>query len=290
MARGRQHSGESRARGRRPLRIPRATALLAEAEAHASIAERQALAAQRQQLSLDSHLAGDPCLACGRALLAPPPPDEDPAVDSTFIAQHADCKLRFWHAPNGVKHCNTCCPWPPLAPEEKEQLWSILFSPSSWNHTWDAKLTCGHRILVASASPDDVRRTVRCAECRLVRGIVVATCITAPIAQTAQDPEPRVSDYRRLTDSQWAQIRSIVQPEERAQRGRPRTDGRILMDAALYRAHTGITWRALPAEFGSWQTAARHHRQMVTDGSWDTALRTLTTRRNNSPGKDAPSE
>ncbi|MEW1979661.1 transposase [Citricoccus sp. NPDC079358] len=109
---------------------------------------------------------------------------------------------------------------------------------------------------MTSGSPDNVRPTTLCAECRLIRGIVVATYITAPIAQAVQDPEPRVSDYRRLTDSQWNRIRSIVQPDEPTRRGRPRTDGRTLIDAALYRAHTGIPWRELPAEFGSWQTAA----------------------------------
>ncbi|WHF24927.1 transposase [Kocuria rhizophila] len=47
----------------------------------------------------------------------------------------------------------------------------------------------------------------------------------------------------------------MVQAEEGPRRGRPRTDIRTIVDAALYKTRTGITWRELRAAFGPWQTA-----------------------------------
>lgn len=44
---------------------------------------------------------------------------------------------------------------------------------------------------------------------------------------------------------------------------------RTIVDAALYKNHTGVAWRELPAEFGSWQTASRRHRQLIASYQWD---------------------
>lgn len=43
----------------------------------------------------------------------------------------------------------------------------------------------------------------------------------------------------------------------------------------LFRLRTGIPWRGLPAEYGSWQTAHRRHQQWSQDGSWDRVLAAL---------------
>ena len=61
-------------------------------------------------------------------------------------------------------------------------------------------------------------------------------------------------------------------------RGRPRTDIRTIVDAALYKTRTGIPWRELPTEFGSWQTALRRHNQLVASSQWDEITRTLAER------------
>ncbi|WP_342744514.1 transposase [Brachybacterium massiliense] len=51
-----------------------------------------------------------------------------------------------------------------------------------------------------------------------------------------------------------------------------------MVDAALYKTRTGITWRELPAEFGPWQTALRRHRQLIASSQWDEITRTLAER------------
>ncbi|MFF5385428.1 transposase [Kocuria rhizophila] len=53
---------------------------------------------------------------------------------------------------------------------------------------------------------------------------------------------------------------------------------RTIVDAALYKIHTDIAWRELPAEFGSWQKASRRHRQLIANSQWDEITRTLAER------------
>lgn len=86
------------------------------------------------------------------------------------------------------------------------------------------------------------------------------------------------TDYQRLRDERWSWIEHIVHTEERPRRGRPPTDVRTIVDAALYKTRTGITWRELPAEFGSWQTALRRHRQLIESSQWDEITRTPSER------------
>ncbi|CAM3607826.1 Mobile element protein [Micrococcus flavus] len=92
------------------------------------------------------------------------------------------------------------------------------------------------------------------------------------------DIEGLQPDYQRLTDEQWSWIKHIVHTEEGTRRGRPRTDIRTIVDAALYKTRTGISWRELPAEFGSWQTALRRHNQLIPSSQWDEITRTLEER------------
>jgi len=82
-------------------------------------------------------------------------------------------------------------------------------------------------------------------------------------------------DYQQLTDEQGSWIKHIVRTEEGPRRGRPRTDIRTIVDAALYKTRTGIPWRELPAEFGSWQTALRRHNQLIASSQWDEITQTL---------------
>lgn len=82
-------------------------------------------------------------------------------------------------------------------------------------------------------------------------------------------------DYQQLTDEQGSWIKHIVRTEEGPRRGRPRTDVRTIVNAAFYKTRTGITWRGLPAEFGSWQTALRRHNQLIASSQWDEITQTL---------------
>ncbi|MFI3892470.1 transposase [Kocuria rhizophila] len=51
-----------------------------------------------------------------------------------------------------------------------------------------------------------------------------------------------------------------------------------MVDAAFYKTRTGITWRELPAEFESWQTALRRHCELMASSQWEQITRILEER------------
>ena len=60
---------------------------------------------------------------------------------------------------------------------------------------------------------------------------------------------------RRIPDKLWEEIECLLPPLPLRERGgRPRTDDRLILDAILYVLWSGCPWRALPREFGPWQT------------------------------------
>ncbi len=70
-----------------------------------------------------------------------------------------------------------------------------------------------------------------------------------------------------LTDRQWQRVVPHL-PEAKAA-GRPqRVDRRDIVDAILYVLRNGITWRALPHDFPSWQTVYHYFRRWRLDGTW----------------------
>ena len=186
-------------------------------------------------------------------------------------------------AGNRVEHCHLCCPFPPLSPTQRDELRQLLF-PSSLrvdrSAIWRVELTCQHVETLAGHSPLYVEPTARCTICVVIRGVVKAMRIDDQTndGDDSSDIEGLQPGYQRLTDEQWSWIKHIVHSEEGPRRGRPRTDIRTIVDAALYKTRTGITWRELPAEFGSWQTALRRHRQLVASSQWDEITRTLAER------------
>jgi len=56
------------------------------------------------------------------------------------------------------------------------------------------------------------------------------------------------ADPSDLTDTEWELLRPRRPP--RAQRGRPPTSRRRVLDAILDRLRAGRAWRMLPREFG----------------------------------------
>ncbi|MFC5272505.1 transposase [Brachybacterium sacelli] len=99
-----------------------------------------------------------------------------------------------------------------------------------------------------------------------------------PAATPRHSPEPPVDSLPNLPRNALRIRPAHPGSEEGPRRGRPRTDIRTIVDAALYKTRTAITWRELPAEFGSWQTALRRHRQLVASSQWDEITRTLAER------------
>ena len=66
-----------------------------------------------------------------------------------------------------------------------------------------------------------------------------------------------------------------------AQRGRPPTDRRRILDAILWCRRRGCPWRYLPTDFPPWQTVYHSFRQWTLNHQWaalNDALRTLVRR------------
>ncbi|WP_236953425.1 transposase [Janibacter indicus] len=243
------------------------------------------------QVPYEAYAAGEPCRACGRALLGEPALgiDEESlalidADNAEFRAEHAACNMGVWRLENNrVEHCHLCCPFPPLSQAQRDELRQLLCPPSlhiDRSATWRVELTCQHVETLAGHSPRYVEPTVQCTECAVIRGVVKAVRIDDQV-KNADDScaiEDLQPDYQRLTDEQWSWIKHIVHTDDGPRRGRPPTDVRTIVDAALYKTRTGISWRELPAEFGSWQTALRRHRQLIESSQWDEITRTLADR------------
>jgi transposase len=94
----------------------------------------------------------------------------------------------------------------------------------------------------------------------------VAFLGAAPPAPASVEPRPRGSLL--LTDEQWARVRPLL-PPARSPVGRPPAPQRQVVEAIIYRDREGIPWRALPPQFGPWQTIWKRHHRWTEDGTWD---------------------
>lgn len=80
---------------------------------------------------------------------------------------------------------------------------------------------------------------------------------------------PGLDDWWSLTDEQWESLRWLVAEPPQIGRGRPRADGRSVLDAVIHVMLTGIKWNELPSSFGcSASTARRTYRTWVERGDW----------------------
>jgi transposase len=71
-----------------------------------------------------------------------------------------------------------------------------------------------------------------------------------------------------LTDEEWSQIEPLLPPEKPLGKERE-VDLRVVLNGIFYRADNGIKWRALPREFGAWQTVYGYFRLWVQLGIWE---------------------
>jgi transposase len=70
-----------------------------------------------------------------------------------------------------------------------------------------------------------------------------------------------------LTDAQWAALEPLIEEARPKGKVRPR-DLRRTVGAIVWRHRNGATWRALPAEYGSWWTAAQLFIRWSKLGAW----------------------
>ena len=82
---------------------------------------------------------------------------------------------------------------------------------------------------------------------------------------------------RKVPDDLWAEFETLIPPAPpRDKGGRPRADDRTLLDGMLYILWTGAPWRAMPVEFGPWQTVydrfAEWEEAQVFEALWNRCL------------------
>ena len=70
-----------------------------------------------------------------------------------------------------------------------------------------------------------------------------------------------------LTDDLWAALEPLVERAKWYKGGQPPAlSDRAFFEALLYLARTGIPWRDLPSEFGSWDAVYNRFRRWVASG------------------------
>lgn len=80
-----------------------------------------------------------------------------------------------------------------------------------------------------------------------------------------------------LTDDLWAAMEPHVRQAKRHRGGkRPVLPDRMFFEALLYVARTGIPWRDLPAEFGSWDAVYNRFRRWIHSGGLRRLFEALT--------------
>jgi hypothetical protein len=77
-----------------------------------------------------------------------------------------------------------------------------------------------------------------------------------------------------LTDEHWQQLRALL-PPQKPQTGRPAVDHRLVVEAMLWVARSGSSWRELPEHFGPWSTVSSRYQRWLKEGLWQRILQVL---------------
>ena len=72
---------------------------------------------------------------------------------------------------------------------------------------------------------------------------------------------------QRLIDDQWARIFEAL-PGKMGDPGRSSADNRKFVEAVLWVGRNGARWRALPKEYGHWNSVHRRFRRWSQKGVW----------------------
>ena len=97
----------------------------------------------------------------------------------------------------------------------------------------------------------------------------------------------RMSYPSDLSDTQWQRLQGVFPPPINGRSGRPRRhELREVVNALLYQARTGCSWRSLPHEFPPWVVVWDHFRRWRDNGTLErihSALRTQDRHRSARP-------
>ena len=81
-----------------------------------------------------------------------------------------------------------------------------------------------------------------------------------------------------LSDAQWKRLQAVFPPPINGRSGRPRRyELREVVNALLYQARTGCSWRSLPHEFPPWGVVWEHFRRWRDNGTLELLHNALRT-------------
>jgi hypothetical protein len=96
-----------------------------------------------------------------------------------------------------------------------------------------------------------------------------------PPARAAPLPATAAAE---LTDAAWHVVQPLLPPQQSA-RGRPCHDHRTVLAGILWVVRSGASWRAMPTEYGKWETAYKRYRLWCATGLWPRILAELAPRK-----------
>jgi transposase len=79
---------------------------------------------------------------------------------------------------------------------------------------------------------------------------------------------------RMLNDKQWLRIADLL-PGKATDKGGRAADNRLFVEAVLYTARTGHSWRDLPAHFGNWHSVYVRFARWEVGGVWSRVAQAL---------------
>jgi transposase len=81
----------------------------------------------------------------------------------------------------------------------------------------------------------------------------------------------------QLSDDDWTRLEPLVIRATRYRQGvKPLLSDRQFLEALLYLARTGVPWRDLPSEFGSWDAVYNRFRRWEASGRWRRLFELIT--------------
>jgi hypothetical protein len=92
-----------------------------------------------------------------------------------------------------------------------------------------------------------------------------------PLARAA--PPPPAAEAG-LTDGEWQRVVSLL-PPQKPTTGRPRHDHRTVLAGILWVVRFNASWRAMPQEYGTWETAYKRYRLWCASGLWQRIVAAL---------------
>jgi len=98
------------------------------------------------------------------------------------------------------------------------------------------------------------------------------------ILPPARAAPPSTSADAGLTDAEWRRVEQML-PPQKPPTGRPRHDHRTVLGGILWVMRSGASWRAMPVEYGKWETAYRRYRLWCATGLWQRIRETLSAGR-----------